>query len=77
MRVAGQVRVILPLSSFAFFFPSKRILDGFIRGINNLSLSLFLLGEIHFCAFSFFFFFLKYVDEIYYIYHGMVFSLVR
>lgn len=67
--------MILPLSSFAFFFPSGYLTDLFAELI--ISLSLFLLGEIHFCAFSFFFFFLKYVDEIYYIYHGMVFSLVR
>lgn len=68
--------MILPLSSFAFFFPSKQILDGFIRGINNLSLSLSLGRDTFLCIF-FLFFFLKYVDEIYYIYHGMVFSLVR
>lgn len=59
MRVAGQVRVILPLSSFAFFFPSKRILDGFIRGINNLSLSLSLGRDTFLCIFFLFFLFFE------------------
>lgn len=66
MRVAGQVRMISSSSLFLFFFsflfPSKRILDGFIRGINNLSLS---FGRD---TLLWIFFFLKYVDEIYYVY---------
>lgn len=66
MRVTGQVRMISSSSLFLFFFsflfPSKRILDGFIRGINNLSLS---FGRD---TLLWIFFFLKYVDEIYYVY---------
>ena len=65
MRVAGQVRMmILPLLFFYFvfflLFPFERILDGFIRGINNLFLSLSLLGD----TLLWIFFFLKNVGEV-------------
>lgn len=51
--------MILPLLFFYFvffflLFPFERILDGFIRGINNLFLSLSLLGDTLLWIFSFF-----------------------
>lgn len=74
MRVTGQIRMISSSSLFLFFFlfyfpPSEYLTDLFAE----LIISLFLLGEIRFCGFSFFWSMLmKFITFIVNIFSGEV-----